>query len=143
MEVTKKIGFKAKINCIQPIPCNPCETACPFGAISIGEDITNLPELELEKCKGCGLCVVACPGIAITMEKITGTAFDSVTIPFEYYPTPQVGTEVKLVNTGGEIIGIGIVEKVWQPDKKDPTQLLQLQVAKALTTAVASIERSK
>ena len=143
MEANKKIGFKARINCIQPIPCNPCETACPFGAISIGEDITNLPELELEKCKGCGLCVAACPGIAINMVKITGAAFDSVTIPFEYYPTPRVGAEVKLVNTDGQIIGNGIVEKVYQPDKKDPTQLLQLQVAKALTAEVASIERSK
>jgi hypothetical protein len=77
------------------------------------------------------------------MEKITGEAYDSVTIPYEYNPVPKVGAEVKLVNTDGQNIGKGIVEKIWQPDKKDPTQLLQLQVAKELTAEVASIERSK
>lgn len=55
----------AVIECVQGIPCNPCETACPFGAIEVGEPITNLPRLLTDKCQGCGLCIPACPGLAI------------------------------------------------------------------------------
>jgi len=36
-----------------------CEHACPFGAIQIKEN--GLPEVDEEKCTGCGLCVKVCP----------------------------------------------------------------------------------
>ena len=52
------------IECKQNIPCNPCESACPHHAISIGNPITNLPVVDPEKCIGCGLCVAQCPGQA-------------------------------------------------------------------------------
>ena len=45
------------IECKQNIPCNPCESACPHHAITIGNPITNLPVVDSEKCIGCGLCV--------------------------------------------------------------------------------------
>lgn len=57
-----KKGPVAVIECVQEIPCNPCENACPFGAIKIGDPITNLPVLDGEKCTGCGTCVAMCPG---------------------------------------------------------------------------------
>lgn len=38
-----KKGPVAVIECVQEIPCNPCENACPFGAIKIGDPITNCP----------------------------------------------------------------------------------------------------
>ena len=53
-------GPVAVIECVQQIPCNPCEKACPFGAIEIGPDITQLPRLDLEKCRGCGICADLC-----------------------------------------------------------------------------------
>ena len=37
-------GPIAVIECVQEIPCNPCEVACKLGAIKIGEPITNLPK---------------------------------------------------------------------------------------------------
>ena len=58
-------GPVAVIECIQEIPCNPCEAACRFGAIQIGDPITNLPKLIENKCTGCGICVANCPGLAI------------------------------------------------------------------------------
>jgi Na+-translocating ferredoxin:NAD+ oxidoreductase RNF subunit RnfB len=36
-----------------------CMEACPFKAISMGED--NLPRIDPEKCTGCGKCVKMCP----------------------------------------------------------------------------------
>lgn len=47
-------GPVAIIECIEEIPCNPCEAACPNKAITIGESITNLPVMDLEKCVACG-----------------------------------------------------------------------------------------
>ena len=34
-------GPVAIAECVQEIPCNPCEGACPFHAITVGEPITN------------------------------------------------------------------------------------------------------
>ena len=56
-----KKGPVACIECVQEIPCNPCEEACPFGAIEVGKPITNLPKLYQDKCTGCGNCIAACP----------------------------------------------------------------------------------
>lgn len=39
-------GRVAVIECVQEIPCNPCESSCRFGAITIGEQITDLPTLH-------------------------------------------------------------------------------------------------
>lgn len=60
-----KKGPVAVIECCQNIPCNPCETACKFGAITVGDLITNLPVLDESKCVGCGVCLTKCPGLAI------------------------------------------------------------------------------
>ena len=41
-ETRVKLGRVACIECVQEIPCNPCEGLCKFGAITIGEQITYL-----------------------------------------------------------------------------------------------------
>ena len=43
-------GPVAVVECVQQIPCNPCESACPLHAIHIGEPITNTPQVDREKC---------------------------------------------------------------------------------------------
>lgn len=44
-----------------------CEAACPFDAIHIGKN--GLPEVDTEKCTGCGVCVAQCPQhILATMQ---------------------------------------------------------------------------
>ena len=61
-------GPVAISECVQQIPCNPCEAACRFGAITVGEEITGLPRLDEEKCTGCGVCVKTCPVQALEMR---------------------------------------------------------------------------
>lgn len=136
-----KNRYIARINCLQPIPCNPCETSCPFGAIYIGEDITNRPILDLGKCKGCGICVAACPGIAITMAMITGEEKDYVAIPYEYDPLPLVGDKVVVVDTNGEVLGEGLVDKLRRPDKNDPTTLVYVAVDNRVTDRAVGIKK--
>ena len=58
-------GPVAVIECFQNIPCNPCQTACRFNAINIGDDINNLPKLSPENCTGCAICLSKCPGLSI------------------------------------------------------------------------------
>lgn len=42
-------GPVAVIECVQKIPCNPCEAACPAHAITVGSPITNTPVLDREE----------------------------------------------------------------------------------------------
>ena len=39
---------KAIIECYENIACNPCSTSCPFNAITIGEDINNIPKVDVD-----------------------------------------------------------------------------------------------
>ena len=96
-------GRVAVIECVQEIPCNPCEGICRFGAITVGEHITNLPVLDEEKCTGCGQCVANCPGLAIVIvNKAFSETEETVEFPFEYLPLPEKGSTVDAVNRAGE-----------------------------------------
>jgi len=46
-----------------------CVRACPFGAITIGED--RLPRVNKNLCTSCGLCIESCPNDILTMAKET------------------------------------------------------------------------
>ena len=64
-EARRRKGPVATIECLEDIPCNPCESSCNVDAIFVGEDITNIPHLDGEKCVACRTCVYICPGQAI------------------------------------------------------------------------------
>lgn len=54
---------------ICPIGCiglGTCVRACPFDALSMGED--NLPVVNLDRCTGCGTCERVCPKHIITLS---------------------------------------------------------------------------
>ncbi len=135
--------LKAVIECSEHIPCNPCETACRLGAISIGEPIVNLPLLDESKCSGCGLCVVKCPGLAIFLVDTEYSREHAlVGFPFEYLPVPKVGDSVEAVDQDGLVVGQAKVHRVSRPVKDDPTLLVFILVAKAIAGKVRSIKRT-
>ena len=135
-----KKGPVTVIECIQEIPCNPCEVACPFGAIKVGDPIINLPVLDEEKCKGCGICISSCPGLAIfTVDMLYSKTEAVVVFPFEYLPLPKVGNEIEAVNREGKIVTTGRVLKIKNPSKNDHTPVISIVIPKEWATEVRSI----
>lgn len=135
-------GPVAVIECVQEIPCNPCEAACKFGAIKVGDPITNLPTCAHDKCTGCGICVSKCPGLAIfIVNKAFSETTATVGFPYEYMPTPTVGMEVKAVNRKGEVVCDAKVVKVVNPESFDHTPVVTIEIPKEYADDVRSIKR--
>lgn len=131
---------KAIIECYEEIPCNPCSTSCPFDAITIGLDINTPPQVDFEKCTGCGICVYSCPGLAI----ITVTEKENFLlykIPYEFVPYPDINEIVYAINRAGEIIGDAIINKVQISKRQDKTALLHVVVPKDLLYEFITIRR--
>ena len=135
-------GRVACIECVQEIPCNPCEGTCPVGAIKVGEQITNLPVLHGEKCTGCGMCVANCPGLAITIIDKTYSDTEAVIeFPFEYLPLPEKGDTVDAVNRGGQVVCEGTVTSVKKLKAYAGTAVIGIAIPKEYADEVRSIKR--
>lgn len=137
-----KRGPVAVIECTHHIPCNPCEGSCKFDAIHIGDNITSLPDLEEDNCIGCGVCVAQCPGLAIfIVDKTYSETEGTVSFPYEYYPTPEKGQEVEVVDRSGKVLGSGRVVKVQNPKSYDRTPVVTVAVDLDKVEEVRSIKR--
>jgi Fe-S-cluster-containing hydrogenase component 2 len=137
-----KKGPVAVIECTHEIPCNPCEGACKFSAITVGSPITNLPRLDEEKCIGCGICVPQCPGLAIfIVDKSYSDTKGKVSFPYEYFPVPEVGKEVDAVDRSGKVLGKGTIVKVQNPKNYDRTPVVTVEVDLDKLDEVRSISR--
>lgn len=135
-------GPVAVLECCQNIPCNPCEKACPFGAIHIGKPITNLPSLDTEKCTGCGTCIAHCSGLAIfVVDKSYSECEGTVSFPYEYLPLPQKGQQVKAVNRAGEEVCDAVVIRVVDRKAADHTPVVTIAVPKELADTARGIRR--
>jgi Fe-S-cluster-containing hydrogenase component 2 len=105
-EARRQNGPVASIECLEDIPCNPCETSCNFDAIIVGEDITNIPHLDGDKCVACQTCVYICPGQAIFMiDESLPEGKASVMMPYEYRPLPEKGDVVTALDRAGQELG--------------------------------------
>lgn len=129
----------AVAECSQNIPCNPCEAACPHGAITVGEPITNLPIVDKNKCIGCGLCVAKCPGQAIFLIDQTSKEYDTVTLPYEYYPLPEKEQEVYCLSRAGKFLTKGTVVRIVMTKANDRTAVIEVKVPKGYGLNVRGI----
>ena len=127
-EARRKKGPVATIECMEDIPCNPCESSCNVGAIIVGEDITNLPHLDGEKCVACQTCVYICPGQAIFMvdESLPGGKA-TVMMPYEYRPLPEKGDLVTALDRSGKELGNAQVVAVRQTKRMDQTATVTIE----------------
>jgi Fe-S-cluster-containing hydrogenase component 2 len=121
----------AVIECVQHIPCDPCQEACPSGAITIEGHITNLPVLDPEKCTGCGTCIPSCPGLAIFLVDLTYSKHKArISIPYEFLPSPKKGTKISVTGRKGETLCDSQVQSVRKPQKYDHTAVISFLVSK-------------
>jgi len=121
---------KAIIECYQEIPCNPCSTSCPFGAITMGDDINQKPQLNWDKCTGCGICVYSCPGLAISVVKVEGNNA-IFKIPYEFLPIPKKDEIWDGLSRSGECITSAKIKAVQTSDKQDKTTLVTVEIDKS------------
>ncbi len=136
-------GPVAIIECLEEIPCNPCESICPQAAIKVGKPLTNLPVFLEEKCNGCTLCIPHCPGMAIFIVDLTYSKNEAIIcFPYEFYPLPAVQDEVDAVDREGEIVTKAKVKGMRNPQRFDQTAIISLIVPKDLAMEVRSIQIS-
>jgi ferredoxin len=133
-------GKVAVIECAQEIPCDPCETACPFGAITVGQPLTRLPILHEDKCTGCGLCLPVCPGLAIFLVDMAYRDEEAtVAFPYEMLPLPRRGQRVQALGRDGQPLGVATIVSVRNPKANDRTPIVTIAVPKPLAMRVRNI----
>jgi len=103
----------AIIECVEEIPCNPCEHSCKLYGI-VKESFTKPGKVNWELCIGCAACVAECPALAIFIQEISnGKGY--VSLPYEMLPNPEIGKNVQLLNRKGTLVGEGkIVTPTYQ-----------------------------
>lgn len=129
----KKIkGLHPVIECTQNIPCNPCQDACKFGCIKVGDKITRLPEVNPDAtCAGCGKCVASCSGQAIFLiDEDYEEAYGTVTMAYEFLPYPAPGTKGTAYGRDGKAVCEAEVVSCRLNQGMDHTALLTIKVPK-------------
>jgi Fe-S-cluster-containing hydrogenase component 2 len=126
-------GAVAVAECVEEIPCNVCEPACPVKAIRV-EGLRGRPRIDWDRCTGCGVCVGVCPGQAIFLVDLRGGA--RVTLPYEFLPKLRRGDEVEVLGRDGRVLGRGVVVRVFEVNK---TQVVTVEVPEELYMEVRAV----
>lgn len=141
-------GFNTKgphpvIECTQNIPCDPCQDACKFGCITVGDIITGIPMVNHEKkCTNCGMCVAACSGQAIfIVDEDYEENFATVTMPYEFIPLPKVGEIGNGISRAGVFQCPAEVISIRKNKVFDHTNLLTIKIPKEYAKKVRFYKR--
>ncbi len=121
------------IECVEEIPCNPCQTMCDRKLIQVGTPITNLPRLvDAEgECSGCARCIAICPGLAVfIVDKTFSEAEASIALPYELLPLPEKGEKVFGVDRAGRKVCEGYVHRVIAGKRMNRTSVVTIVVSK-------------
>ena len=137
-------GRVAVIECVQGIPCNPCQDACHFHAIEIGDVITELPKIHEDLCTGCARCVAMCPGQAIVVVNDHFNESEaSIEFPYEYLPLPTAGMTVNAVSRAGEVLCKGRILRVVATKDYAQTAVVSMAIPKEFINDVRGMQRLK
>jgi NADPH-dependent 2,4-dienoyl-CoA reductase/sulfur reductase-like enzyme/Fe-S-cluster-containing hydrogenase component 2/bacterioferritin-associated ferredoxin len=139
----KEGGVFPIFHCYQEVPCNPCTSVCPVGAVKTeGDKITGLPYMvDPDLCTGCASCVAVCPGLSITMiDYRQDRQHPLVTLPYEVWRDQvQEGQKVPVTDIDGAVLGYFAVEKVTARRKYPGTLLVQVRLDKTVAKAAVGI----
>jgi Fe-S-cluster-containing hydrogenase component 2 len=140
----RRKGPVVTIECLQDIPCNPCESSCNVDAIFVGEDITNLPRLDEDKCVACQTCVYICPGQAIFMiDESLPDDRATVMMPYEYRPLPEKEDIVTALDRAGRELGDARVVKIRQTKRMDQTATVTIELPRDWSMSARAIRLKK
>lgn len=131
--------YKAILECYEEIPCNPCATSCPVGAIAIEPNIHAQPHINLDICTGCAICVAICPGLSIMLAKLSeDKAYFK--IPYEMNEVFEKGMRVHALNRSGEKIGEARILSVTETKQGVKTKLIEVEVDRTLLHEFVTIQ---
>ncbi len=139
-------GVFPVFHCSQEIPCNPCATVCPLDLIHIpSDDIRQLPEYRgfagEKRCLGCEQCLVACPGLAITLvDYRQDTEYPTVSLAYEFLTeSVAVGETVTVLDTTGEKLGDVEVSQVRATKRNDHTAVVKVRAPREYAKRIAGL----
>jgi len=134
----RSAGPVAVIECLERIPCDPCQFLCPQGAIRPFANLNDLPRLDEERCTGCGACISGCPGLAIfVVDEGFSEAEALVKLPYEFRPVPEKRREVWALDREGNRLCRAVVIAVRR--NANLTNVISLAVPKSLAARVRNI----
>ncbi|MCL2678263.1 MAG: 4Fe-4S binding protein [Clostridiales bacterium] len=132
-------GPAAIIECWQEIPCDACARACPNYAILPMPNLYERPQVDFSRCRGCGVCLSACPGLAIFIADGSRSEGAVLRLPYEFLPLPQAGQRVAGLGRAGEVLGKFLVLDVTGANMRENPAVIFLLVPPDMAMRVRNI----
>jgi Fe-S-cluster-containing hydrogenase component 2 len=110
----------------------------------VGDDITNIPHLDEDKCVACQTCVYICPGQAIFMvDESLPDGKATVMMAYEYRPLPEKGDVVFALDRAGNKLGDATVVAVRKTQRMDRTATVTIELPQEWSMQARAIRLKK